>query len=65
VAAIARMRQMHDMVRPHVVGDEGELDTHTTVTSEEAFLDAVDGPSGLAAFYRGRHVRVAEALQGQ
>jgi len=64
-AAVERMKQMHDLVRPHVVGDEGELATHTTVTSEEAFLDAVEGPSGLATFYRGRHVRVREALEGQ
>ncbi len=64
-SAIERMRQMHALVRPHVVGSEGELPTHTTLSSEEAFLDAVDGPSGLATFYRGRTVRVKEALESR
>ncbi|MEK7704228.1 MAG: CotH kinase family protein [Myxococcota bacterium] len=63
--AAARMREMHSLIEPHVIGDNGENATHTTISSAEAFTQSVDGEEGLVAHIANRHARVAEALAAQ
>jgi spore coat protein H len=63
--AVARMRQLHDLISPYLVGPDGERPTHTTISSETAFTDAIDGTRGLAAYVAYRHTRVNEALANQ
>ena len=57
-----RLRQLHTMIAPSVVGESGERPTHTTISSPDAFTTALDGPNGLIAFIRGRHEAVRAAL---
>ena len=61
-AGSTRMRELHDLIRPYVVGAEGERPGYTHITSEQAFLDAIDGVGGLAEHVSNRHARVMEAL---
>jgi CotH protein len=61
-AATTRLRELHDLVAPHVIGDDGEQPGFTHLTSEQAFLESVDGEAGLAAHVATRHTRVREAL---
>ncbi len=63
--AIARMRQLHTLITPYVVGEEGEVTGSTTISSESAFLEAIDGENGLAQHVIGRHQRVLEALESR
>lgn len=58
----ARLRQLHTLIAPYVLGDEGEQPGYTYVPSTAAFLDSVDGASGLAAHLRTRQARVRAAL---
>ncbi len=57
-----RARQLHALIAPFVVGDQGERTTHTTVSSKAAFEEALDGPGGLLERIRRRHDAVREAL---
>jgi hypothetical protein len=59
----ARVRELHALVAPAVVGTRGERDSHTTVRSPEAFAAAVDGPDGLLEFARKRREAVRQALE--
>lgn len=61
-AGPTRMRELHELIRPFAVGPEGERPGYTHLTSEQAFLDSIDGPEGLAAHVTSRHARVSEAL---
>jgi hypothetical protein len=61
-AAAARLHLLHDSIASFVVGPEGELATHTTLSSEAAFGDSVDGASGLIAHLAARRERVRAAL---
>lgn len=61
-AATARLRQLHELIAPHVVGEHGELAGYTTISSADAFLASVDGALGLVAHLAARRARVAEAL---
>jgi spore coat protein H len=47
-----RARQLHALVAPYVVGPQGERETHTTITSVDAFKQSVDGPNGLVEVVR-------------
>ena len=60
--AAARIRTLHRMIAPAVVGERGERGSHTTVSSPDAFERAVDGPTGLLATIRSRHEAVRAAL---
>jgi spore coat protein CotH len=64
-AAEARLRALHALIAPAIVGERGERPNHTTVSSPEAFERSVDGPDGLVTFIRGRHEAVRAALDGQ
>ena len=57
-----RARQLHALIAPFVVGDQGERTTHTTVSSKAAFEEALDGPGGLLERIRRRHDAVRDAL---
>jgi hypothetical protein len=57
-----RARQLHALVAPHVVGPQAERDTHSTVSSADAFKQAVDGPNGLIAIAARRQTAIREAL---
>jgi spore coat protein H len=59
-----RARQLHAMIAQHVVGARGERETHSTISSEEAFKQAVDGPDGLIAIAKRRETAIREALEG-
>ena len=60
-----RARQLHALVAPYVVGPQGERETHTTITSAEAFKQSVDGPNGLVEVVRKRQAEVRGALAGK
>jgi spore coat protein H len=64
-AAAQRLRELHELVRPHVVGSDGERASHTTISSDEAFLQAIDGSAGLVQHVATRHARVGAALNGE
>jgi hypothetical protein len=42
-----RVRALHTLIRPAVVGPRGERPTHTTIASAETFEKSLDGPAGL------------------
>ena len=63
--AAARMRELHSLIESHVVGENGENASHTTISSAEAFQQSVDGEKGLVANIANRHARVVEALAAQ
>ena len=60
-AAAARLRQLHALVAPAALA---ERESHTTLSSREAFERAIDGPDGLVSFVQGRHRLVRAALDG-
>jgi spore coat protein H len=64
-AAAQRLRELHELVRPHVVGSDGERPSHTTISSDDAFLQAIDGSAGLVQHVVTRHARVGAALNGE
>jgi hypothetical protein len=57
-----RARQLHALVAPFVTGPQGERPTHTTLSSPEAFAQAVDGPGGLLELVRRRQADIRDAL---
>jgi hypothetical protein len=57
-----RARELQAMITPYAIGQQGELPTHTTLTSPGAFMQALDGPSGLLARVDARRERVRAAL---
>jgi spore coat protein H len=59
--AVARARELHALVAPHVIGPDGEVDGSRTTTAA-AFEAAIDGPNGLGAVIATRHARAEEAL---
>jgi hypothetical protein len=59
--AVARARELHALVAPHVIGPDGEVDGSRTTTAA-AFEAAIDGPNGLGAIIATRHTRAEEAL---
>ena len=54
-----RARALHALIAPAVIGDRGERPTHTTVSSDEAFKNAIDG---LSARLKARRDSVRAAL---
>lgn len=61
-AFAARARELHDLIAPYVVGDEGEQPGYTNIDSPEAFEQSVDQ---LVAHVTARHVVVAGAAEAQ
>jgi len=59
-----RARALHDLARPYVVGDDGEVAPYSNLSSEEAFETSVEGDAGLIAHVTRRHELVREALEG-
>jgi spore coat protein H len=57
-----RVRQLHALVAPFVVGPTGERPTHTTVSSADAFRSSLDGESGLITRVTKRQADVRAAL---
>ena len=57
-----RARQLHSLVASSVTGPQGERPTHTTLSSADAFAQAVDGPGGLLELVRKRQADIREAL---
>jgi hypothetical protein len=57
-----RARDLHRMITPAVIGDQGERPTHSTIGSREAFARALDGNEGLVARVRARQEAVRSAL---
>jgi spore coat protein H len=60
-AAHTRLRELHALIAPAVVGADGERPTHTTIGSAEAFENAIDG---VMTVVRQRHEAIREALKG-
>lgn len=58
-----RARELHALIAPHVVGPQGERDTHTTLSSADAFEQSVDGPGGLLELVKKRQTLIREALR--
>jgi hypothetical protein len=54
-----RVRELHTLIAPHVVGRQGERHTHTTISSPEAFEGSVDG---LLESLKSRYASVRTAL---
>ena len=59
-ALAKRVRELHTLIAPAVIGSTGELRTHTTVSSEAAFREAPDVLLGQIALRRER-IRAALA----
>jgi len=58
-AATRRVRELHALIAPAVVGDKGEVSTHTTVSSEAAFRAS---PEALLSEISRQHERIRSAL---
>ena len=59
-AVARRVRELHALIAPAVIGATGELKTHTTVSSEVAFRESPDALLAQIALQRGR-IRTALA----
>jgi spore coat protein H len=59
-----RVRELHALIAPSVVGDRGERPTHTTISSREGFERALDAPGGLLAQIQQRREAIRAALAG-
>jgi spore coat protein CotH len=59
-----RVKELHELITPHVVGDDGETPSYTSLSSQSAFLASVEEGVGLLAHVEARHELVAEALEG-
>jgi len=57
-----RVRELHALIAPHVVGRQGEHRTHTTISSQAAFEGAIDAPGGLLDSIASRRAAVRAAL---
>lgn len=62
-ALAARARDLHTLIAPYIVGEQGERATHTTISSPEAFNTSLDGPDGLLARVQQRQDAVRAALE--
>jgi spore coat protein H len=60
--AATRMRELHALIAPHVIGEDGEGPEYTTISSADAFMQAIDGTAGLVQHIATRRARVLEAL---
>jgi hypothetical protein len=60
-AAEQRLRALHALVAPAVVGARGERPTHTTIGSPEAFESSIDA---MMSVVRQRHEAIGTALKG-
>lgn len=60
-----RVKELHELIRPHVIGDDGETPSYTTLSSESAFEESAQDDAGLLAHVESRHELVLEALQGE
>jgi hypothetical protein len=60
-AAGKRLRELHALIAPWVVGDRGERLTHTTISSPEAFETSIDA---VMTVVRQRHEAIRTALEG-
>jgi hypothetical protein len=60
--AAHRLRELHALISPAVVGERGERPTHTTISSPAGFTQAVSGPGGLIEIIARRHETVRTAL---
>jgi hypothetical protein len=54
-----RVRELHTLIAPHIIGRQGERQTHTTLSSPAAFEGAVDS---LLDAIKSRHAAVRAAL---
>jgi hypothetical protein len=59
-----RVRELHSLIAPSVVGERGERPTHTTISSREGFERALDGPAGLLGQIQQRRDAIRAALAG-
>ena len=59
---IARLQTLHELIAPHLIGDQGEQEGYTTITSAEAFTNSVAGEDGLAAHLQSRYEVISTAL---
>ena len=57
-----RVRELHALISPHVVGRAGERQTHTTISSPAAFEGAIDAPGGLLTSIANRRAAARAAL---
>jgi len=57
-----RVRELHALIAPHVVGRRGERLTHTTISSPAAFEGAIDAPGGLLYSIANRYEAVRAVL---
>ena len=55
----ARLAAAHELIAPYVVGNDGELATHTVLSSSAAFSSSVDA---IMTHVASRHAAVAAAL---
>ena len=60
-ATARRVRELHALIAPAVVGARGELETHTTISSESAFREA---PDALLSGIARQQERIRSALAG-
>ena len=58
-AMARRIRELHELIAPAVVGPEGELKDHTTVDSDAAFRGS---PASLSAEIARQRERIQAAL---
>lgn len=59
-----RVQELHELILPHVIGEEGESPSYTSLSSESAFEESAEDGAGLLAHVESRHAVVLEALQG-
>lgn len=59
-----RAKELHELISPHVIGDEGEAPNYTSLSSEAAFETSVEEGAGLLAHVENRHALITEATQG-
>lgn len=57
-----RVKELHELIAPHVVGEDGERSTYTSLTSKAAFEESVEEGAGLLLHVEERHALVLEAL---
>jgi spore coat protein CotH len=55
----ARARELHDMIAPHMIGEQGESSTHTSVTSREEFEASAEA---LITHVEGRQAALRQEL---
>lgn len=58
----ARAEELHELIAPHMVGEDGESSTHTNLSSERAFEESVDE---LVEHVESRHELVESVLGGE